>query len=104
MSTRPAGMSRSLPRLHAVPLRLKLVAALVLLAGLGLLASGFAVTSAFETSMISRLDRDLHDAAQTWAKPLGARPLPPLPQTVEAGRPPSPFYVRLTDATARSGY
>ncbi|MEE2059271.1 sensor histidine kinase [Rhodococcus artemisiae] len=91
-------MPRWLPRLHAVPLRLKLVAALVLLAGLGLLASGFAVTSAFETSMISRLDRDLHDAAQTWAKPLGARPLPPLPQTVEAGRPPSPFYVRLTDA------
>ncbi len=35
-------------RLWVLPLRLKLVAALVLLAGVGLLASGFAVTSAFE--------------------------------------------------------
>ncbi|MGN5238397.1 MULTISPECIES: ATP-binding protein [unclassified Rhodococcus (in: high G+C Gram-positive bacteria)] len=88
--------SRSLLRLHAVPLRLKLVAALVLLAGLGLLASGFAVTSAFETSMISRVDRDLHDAGQTWAKPLGL--LPPPRQAADPGRPPSPFYVYLTDA------
>lgn len=82
-------------RLWVLPLRLKLVAALVLLAGVGLLASGFAVTSAFEASMIARVDGDLHDAAQTWAKPLGAGHPPP--PNLGSGRPPSPYYFRLTD-------
>lgn len=89
-------------RLPALPLRFTLVAALLTLSGLGLLASGIAVTSALQGSLFSRIDRDLHDAAHGWAKPLGARPEMPPP---EAGpdRPPSPFYVRIAepDGTAR---
>ncbi|MBC2639958.1 MULTISPECIES: cell wall metabolism sensor histidine kinase WalK [unclassified Rhodococcus (in: high G+C Gram-positive bacteria)] len=78
-----------------MPLRFTLVGAVLLLAALGLLASGVAVTSALENSLTSRVDRQLHDAAQGWAKPHGARPLPP-PDEPNPGRPPSPFYVRTT--------
>lgn len=81
-----------MPRLRALPLRLTLVATLVLFAGLGLLASGIAVTSALESSLQSRIDRDLHDASQTWAKPLGTRP----PGVADQPRPPSPFFVQVT--------
>ena len=59
-------------RMRALPLRLALVAALVSLSGLGLLASGVAVTSALQGSLLARTDQDLHTAAQTWAKPPGA--------------------------------
>ena len=51
-------------RLPALPLRFTLVAALLVLSGLGLLASGIAVTSSLQGSLLSRVDRDLHDAAQ----------------------------------------
>lgn len=82
---------------RALPLRVSLVAALVLLAALGLLASGVAVTSALQTSLLARVDRDLHDAAQGWVKPLGARPDGPVPAP-GGSRPPSPFFVRVTGA------
>ncbi|TQC50251.1 sensor histidine kinase [Rhodococcus sp. WS4] len=78
-----------------MPLRFTLVGAVLLLSALGLLASGVAVTSALENSLTSRVDHQLHDAAQGWAKPREARPLPP-PDEPNPGRPPSPFYVRVT--------
>ena len=89
-------------RLPALPLRFTLVAALLVLSGLGLLASGVAVTSALQGSLLSRIDRDLHDAAHGWARPLGAHPELP-PPAVGPERPPSPFYVRVTnpDGTVR---
>ncbi|MGV9744901.1 sensor histidine kinase [Rhodococcus zopfii] len=86
----------------ALPLRFTLVAALLVLSGLGLLASGVAVTTFLQGSLLSRIDRDLHDAAHGWAKPLGARPELP-PPAVGQDRPPSPFYVRVAnpDGTVR---
>ncbi|MFE3290131.1 sensor histidine kinase [Rhodococcus sp. NPDC059234] len=78
-----------------MPLRFTLVAALLVLAALGLTASGIAVTSAMKNSLIARTDTSLREAAHGWAKPREGRPLPP-PPTTEPGpaRPPSPFYVR----------
>lgn len=81
-----------------IPLRFSLVATLVLLSALGLLASGVAVTSALQTSLLARVDRDLQDAAQGWAKPLGAGPNGPTPAPPATTRPPSPFFVQVTDA------
>ena len=78
---------------RAMPLRVTLVGAVLLLAALGLLASGVAVTSALENSLTSRIDHQLREAAQGWAKPRELRPLPP-PGEPNPGRPPSPFYVR----------
>ncbi|MGF7124692.1 sensor histidine kinase [Rhodococcus sp. AG1013] len=82
-------------RLRALPLRITLVAALLLLAAAGLLASGVAVTSAMESSLIARTDRQLFDAAHGWAKPRDSRPGPPVAEP-GPNRPPSPFYVRVT--------
>ncbi len=84
-------------RLRALPLRWTLVAALVLLAGIGLLASGVAVTSALQNSLLSRVDRDLEEAARTWARPDKPPPTPPL-DAPTSRRPPSPFYVQVVDA------
>nr|WP_274542817.1 HAMP domain-containing sensor histidine kinase [Rhodococcus opacus] len=81
--------------IRAMPLRITLVGAVLLLSALGLLASGVAVTSALENSLTNRVDHQLHDAAQGWAKPGKLRPLPP-PVEPNLGRPPSPFYVRTT--------
>ncbi|GAF49555.1 two-component histidine kinase PhoR [Rhodococcus wratislaviensis NBRC 100605] len=81
--------------IRAMPLRITLVGAVLLLSALGLLASGVAVTSALENSLTNRVDHQLHDAAQGWAKPGKSRPLPP-PDEPNPGRPPSPFYVRTT--------
>jgi len=87
-------------RLRALPLRWTLVAALVLLAGVGLLASGIAVTSALQNSLLSRVDRDLEEAARTWARPDRPPPTPPL-DAPNSRRPPSPFYVQVVDADGR---
>ncbi len=87
-------------RLRALPLRWTLVAALVLLAGIGLLASGVAVTSALQNSLLSRVDRDLEEAARTWARPDRPPPTPPL-DAPSSRRPPSPFYVQAVDADGR---
>ncbi|MGW0044952.1 sensor histidine kinase [Rhodococcus sp. NPDC003348] len=75
------------------PLRVTLVAALLVLAALGLLASGVAVTSAMKNSLISRIDTSLRDASHTWAKPR-LHPLPPPDSEPGPSRPPSQFYVR----------
>ncbi|WP_433679042.1 sensor histidine kinase [Nocardia sp. CA-119907] len=56
-------------RVSAIPLRVGLVVALVFLAALVLLATGFAVTSALSRSLTARTDEQLYDAARSWAEP-----------------------------------
>nr|WP_230596420.1 HAMP domain-containing sensor histidine kinase [Rhodococcus sp. 15-2388-1-1a] len=88
-------------RIRSLPLRFTLVAALLLLVGLGLLASGVAVTSSLETSLMRRLDSQLIEASRGWAQP-DARPLPPVDEP-NPSRPPSNFFVRsvANDGTVR---
>ncbi|WP_280234760.1 sensor histidine kinase [Nocardia cyriacigeorgica] len=84
----------------AIPLRVTLVLALVVLAAAGLLASGVAVTSSLRTVLVDRLDQQLDEAAHTWANP--NRPvLPRPPDPSEADQPPVRFYARLSDSSGR---
>lgn len=80
----------------AIPLRVTLVLALVVLAAGGLLASGVAVTSALRGVLIERVDQQLSEAAHTWARPGGPR-LPPLPGRPREERPPVLFFARVKD-------
>jgi two-component system, OmpR family, sensor kinase len=74
-----------------------LVAALLVLVGGGLLASGIAVTSILRHSLISRVDQTLMDASRGWAQ--APRRMPPPPnEGPNPARPPSNFYVRGVDA------
>jgi two-component system, OmpR family, sensor kinase len=76
----------------AVPLRVGLIAALLLLAACGLTASGIAVTSILRHSLIQRVDQTLEEASRGWAQaPRGSLPVRRGP-TLD--RPPSNFYVR----------
>ncbi len=78
---------------RGVPLRVGLVAAMLVLVGFGLLASGIAVTSILRHSLISRVDQTLIDASRGWAQ--APRRLPESPiEGPNPGRPPSNFYVR----------
>jgi two-component system, OmpR family, sensor kinase len=70
-----------------------LVAAMLLLVGLGLLASGIAVTSILRHSLINRVDQTLMDASRGWAQAPRRLPQPPV-EGPNPGRPPSNFYVR----------
>nr|WP_280504425.1 HAMP domain-containing sensor histidine kinase [Nocardia farcinica] len=83
-------------RLAAIPLRVTLVLALVLFAGLGLLISGAVVTSALEKSLLGRTDQQLRDVATPRPRPLVPPPAPD-PRT-----PPSPFYI-VVEAGADHG-
>jgi two-component system OmpR family sensor kinase len=75
-----------------VPLRVGLVAALLLLAACGLTASGIAVTGILRHSLIQRVDQTLEEASRSWAQaPRGSLPVRRGP-TLD--RPPSNFYVR----------
>ncbi|WP_084512207.1 sensor histidine kinase [Nocardia mikamii] len=85
-------------RLAAVPLRVTLVVALVCLTGVGLLVSGVAVTSAMRNVLIDKVDRQLFDAAHTWASP-DAPPPQHLPQPPGRERPPALFHVQVTGPT-----
>ena len=76
----------------AVPLRVSLVAATLVLAACGLAVSGFAVTSMLIDSQFHRVDHNLLDAARGWA--LAARTTSPGRQSPTADRPPSNYYVR----------
>ncbi|MFI2335823.1 sensor histidine kinase [Nocardia rhamnosiphila] len=87
-------------RLAAVPLRVTLVLALVALAAAGLLASGVAVTSALRAALIDRVDQQLQEQAQTWARP-GSRPPLPLPGEPGRERPPVPYYARVEDDSGK---
>jgi two-component system, OmpR family, sensor kinase len=83
-----------MPKQHraAVPLRVGLVAATLLLAACGLMASGIAVTSILRHSLINRVDQNLLDASRGWA--LTPRGISPVRQSPSVDRPPSNFYVR----------
>ncbi|WP_026919059.1 sensor histidine kinase [Gordonia shandongensis] len=79
---------------RGVPLRVSLVALTALLVVLGLVASGFAVTSAMRGNLVSRTDEGLRDAINGWARPgnIGTDHVqPPGPQ-----RPPSQYLVSTT--------
>ncbi|MET7768018.1 HAMP domain-containing sensor histidine kinase [Nocardia sp. NPDC005366] len=78
--------------LAAVPLRITLVLALVVLAGLGLLISGTLVTSGLEQSLTSRTDQQLREGALEWSRRL--RPPAPSAQPPDSHHPPSQFYVK----------
>ncbi|MBF6134114.1 HAMP domain-containing histidine kinase [Nocardia otitidiscaviarum] len=84
-------------RLAAVPLRTTLTLALVLVAALGLLISGVAVTSAMRGVLVERLDRQLDEAVHTWARPGAPRPDTPPPVRPDRNSPPQLFYVRVYD-------
>ncbi|OBJ69861.1 HAMP domain-containing sensor histidine kinase [Mycobacterium sp. 1274756.6] len=80
-------------RHRALPLRVTLVAATLVLVALGLLGSGIAVTSILRHNLIARADQALLTASHSWAQI--PRRLPPRPpEDPNAGRPPSKFYVR----------
>lgn len=77
---------------RGVPLRISLVVLTAVLVALGLVFSGFAVTSAMRGNLISRTDAGLDDAVNGWARPRDLstdhRTGPPGPK-----RPPSQYYV-----------
>jgi two-component system OmpR family sensor kinase len=78
-----------------------LVAATLLLAACGLLASGIAVTSILRHSLINRVDQTLEDASRGWAQ--APRGMPPVHyQGPNADRPPSNFYVRSMATDGRT--
>nr|WP_193392966.1 HAMP domain-containing sensor histidine kinase [Gordonia phthalatica] len=83
------------PKPHrGVPLRVSLVVLTAVLVALGLVASGFAVTSAMRGDLMSRTDAGLQDAINGWARP---RDLGPAHGPAPAGprRPPSQYYVSI---------
>ncbi|MCV7175968.1 sensor histidine kinase [Mycolicibacterium sphagni] len=84
------------PYHRALPLRVGLVAAMLLLVGCGLLASGIAVTSTLQHDLIDRADQTLLDASRGWAQ--APRRMPPPDEGPNPARPPSNFYVRGVDA------
>ena len=86
---------RGMPRIRGrgVPLRVGLVAATLVLVACGLLASGIAVTSILQHSLINRVDQTLLDASRGWAQAPRRMPPPPL-EGPNPARPPSNFYVR----------
>lgn len=86
-------MGIPLPR--TLPLRVGLVAAMLLLVACGLLASGIAVTSILRHSLLDRVDQTLVEASVGWAQeqpedlPTDRGPNP--------ARPPSNFFVQAVD-------
>ena len=78
--------------LRALPLRVSLVAAMLLLVGCGLLGSGIAVTSILRHSLMSRVDERLFDASTGWAQEPRGDIAPD--QGPNPARPPSNFYVQ----------
>jgi two-component system OmpR family sensor kinase len=83
-----------MPRHHraALPLRVGLVAATLLLAACGLTVSGIAVTEILRHSLIKRVDQTLEEASRGWAQ--APRALLPVHRGPTLDRPPSNFYVR----------
>ncbi|MGE0217834.1 sensor histidine kinase [Mycolicibacterium sp.] len=83
-------------RRRGIPLRVGLVAATLLLVACGLLASGVAVTTIMQHSLMNRVDDTLLDASRGWAQV--PRRLPSVPvEGPNPARPPSDFYVRGID-------
>lgn len=80
---------------RGVPLRVGLVAATLVLVALGLLASGVAVTTLLQHSLMNRVDDTLLDASRGLAQV--PRRIPASPVEPNPARPPSDFYVRGMD-------
>jgi two-component system OmpR family sensor kinase len=85
---------------RGIPLRVGLVAATLLLVACGLLASGVAVTSIIQHSLINRVDQTLLDASRGWAQAPRRTPSTPI-EGPNPARPPSNFYVRGIDPDGR---
>ncbi|MGZ8801329.1 MAG: sensor histidine kinase [Mycobacterium sp.] len=83
-------------RRGGVPLRVGLVAATLVLAACGLLASGVAVTTILQHSLMNRVDDTLLDASRGWAQVPRRLPTTPI-EDPNPARPPSDFYVRGID-------
>src|ERR1700744_1199533 len=85
----------------ALPPRVGLVAATLLLAACGLTASGIAVTSILRHSLIKRVDQTLQEGSRrSWAQaPLGTSAARRGP-TMEG--PPSNFYLRAISPDGRT--
>ena len=81
---------------RGVPLRVALVAATLLLVACGLLASGIAVTTIMQHSLMNRIDDTLLDASRGWAQ-VPRRVLTVPIEGPNPARPPSDFYVRAVD-------
>ncbi|MGB3351287.1 MAG: HAMP domain-containing sensor histidine kinase [Mycobacterium sp.] len=81
---------------RGVPLRVALVAATLVLVACGLLASGVAVTTILQHSLMNRVDDTLLDASRGWAQVPRRLPTTPIDDPNPA-RPPSDFYVRGID-------
>ncbi|MGV9709177.1 HAMP domain-containing sensor histidine kinase [Gordonia sp. NPDC003424] len=86
-------------RKRGVPLRISLVALTLVLVVLGLLASGLAVTSAMKQDLISRVDANLINAVQTWAKPRDPSTMPQQGPAPGPRRPPSQYFSMITIGT-----
>ena len=80
---------------RALPLRVTLVAAMLLLVTCGLVASGIAVTSILRQTLLGRVDQSLFDASTGWAQE--PRGMLPMLQNPNPARPPSSFYVQGVD-------
>ena len=76
----------------ALPLRVGLIAALLLLAACGLTASGIAVTKILRNTLIEKVDQTLVEASRGWA--LFPRGQLQVPHGANLDRPPTNFYVR----------
>jgi len=80
---------------RSLPLRVTLVAAMLLLVACGLLASSVAVTSILRHTLLARVDQSLLDASTGWAQE--PREMLPTLQSPNPARPPSNFYVQGVD-------
>ncbi|QUR69042.1 sensor histidine kinase [Mycobacterium spongiae] len=84
-----------------MPLRVRLVAATLILVGTGLALSGVAVTTILRDRLISRLDRVLVDEAKIWVETM--LPMEPDPYPGHnPDRPPSRYYVRVVDPAGQT--
>ena len=81
---------------RGIPLRVGLVAATLVLVACGLLASGVAVTTILQHSLMNRVDDTLLDASRGWAQVPRRLPVTPIDDPNPA-RPPSDFFVRGID-------
>lgn len=85
----------------ALPLRVSLVAATLVLVASGLATSGVAVTTILRHRLINRVDQNLLDASHGWAQ--APRRMSAIPREgPNADRPPSHFYVRSIGRDGRS--
>ncbi|OSC39015.1 sensor histidine kinase [Mycobacterium decipiens] len=89
------------PRRGRLPLRVRLVAATLILVASGLAVSGVAVTSMLQHRLIGRIDKILLEEANIWVQT--TLPLPPDPYPGHnPDRPPSRFYVRVISPDGQS--